>query len=244
MTPALEICLAADDLVQLGKNTQAVLEGGAVRIELCANMAEQGLTPTFEAVQLVKNMIGDSVELMVMLRPIAGHFCYSFAQIDSMLVTMERLAKAGADGVVTGVLNEEHQPDYVTLDLLLEHAKMLGLSVTFHRAFDAIDNQYQALERFIQLGINRVLTSGTDWLSTQGVEYGIHRLQDFLNIVDNHMEIIVGGGVSLANIDSLKQQLAGNNRRISFHTYSAVLEGNQVNRLKVANMVSCLTQIT
>ena len=62
MTFLLEICLASDDLAQLKINAQEVLAAGAQRIELCANMAEDGLTPSAAAVRLVKDTVGDAIE--------------------------------------------------------------------------------------------------------------------------------------------------------------------------------------
>lgn len=247
MTFPLEICLASDDLVQLKMNAQAVLAAGAQRIELCANMAQDGLTPSIAAVRLVKDTVGDAIELLVMLRPIGGDFCYSAEQVAQMLHTMLKLAAAGADGVVVGVLNQQHQPDYEVLALLLNQAKNLGLSLTFHRAFDAIEDRHQALEQFIQLGVQRVLTSGTGWTSGQGAEQGVQQLKGLLEHAGTILEIVVGGGVNLSNITFLKDQLTGGTplnrqaRKISFHVYSAVLTANQIDQSKVATMVSCLT---
>ena len=247
MTFLLEICLASDDLAQLKINAQEVLAAGAQRIELCANMAEDGLTPSAAAVRLVKDTVGDAIELLVMLRPVGGHFCYSAPQVEQMLHCMIKLAAAGADGVVVGALDHDHQADYEVLALLLSQAKSLGLSVTFHRAFDAIHDRQQALEQFIQLGVDRVLTSGTGWMSGQGAEQGVQQLKEFLDRAGTRLEIVVGGGVNLSNITFLKDQLAGGTpldrqtRKVSFHVYSAVLTANQIDQTKVATMMSCLT---
>jgi copper homeostasis protein len=236
----LEICLAADDLKQLKLNTQAVMAGGVQRIELCSNMAQEGLTPSVDAIRLVKNIVGESIELLVMLRPTAGDFCYSAAQIKHMLATMTELAQAGANGVVTGVLDSQQQVDYQALKQLLKQAKRLGLSLTFHRAFDAVHEQQQALQYFIQFGVRRVLTSGTAWMSGQGAEQGVVQLHKFMEQVADKLEIVVGGGVNLNNISVLKQQLAGGKTKVSFHVHSAVLNANQIDRAKLATLASCL----
>ena len=74
----------------------------------------------------------------------------------------------GAAGVVMGVLTAEGTIDVDrTADLL---ALARPLAVTFHKAFDEVCDPIEALESLIELGVERVLTSGGRPTALEGVE--------------------------------------------------------------------------
>ncbi len=61
-------------------------------------------------------------------------------------------------GVVFGCLTAEGHVDEVRTTALVAAARPLG--VTFHRAFDMVENHDAALDALIRCGVDRVLTSG------------------------------------------------------------------------------------
>ena len=76
----------------------AAQEGGADRVELCANLLEGGTTPSAGTIQLARKSIG--IGLNVMIRPRGGDFCYSDVEFQVMKLDVELAKKLGADGIV------------------------------------------------------------------------------------------------------------------------------------------------
>ena len=135
---------------------QAAAAGGADRIELCADLGVGGLTPSAE---LTKRAVAEAgIPVFAMVRPRAGDFVYSRAEIADMCATIEKLRGLRVHGVVAGALTPKRAIDIAaTAELVFAAA---GLPFTFHRAFDRVVDQSAALDQLIELGISRVLTSG------------------------------------------------------------------------------------
>ena len=107
-----------------------------------------------------------------MIRPRAGDFSYSLGEQKQILQNIQEAKNAGADGIVFGAL-KDNKIDIELTEKITNLAKSLGLSTTFHRAFDAIENREKALDNLIDLSVDRVLTSGTPWGSKQGAFEGL-----------------------------------------------------------------------
>jgi copper homeostasis protein len=138
-------------------------------------------------------------------------------------------ADAGADGVVIGVLyQEDNTIDINSLKLLTEESIKRKLSVTFHRAFDAAVNRIEALEVLIDLGINRVLTSGTAWGSNKSALYGVDTLKQIVKASGNKIEIVLGGGINQNNVTEILNHLNLDDNNISVHSYSGVQKNGKV----------------
>jgi copper homeostasis protein len=123
---------------------------------------------------------------------------------------------------VFGTLQEKNL-DYSATRDLTQLAKSLSLSVTFHRAFDAVENRAEALENLIELGVEHVLTSGTTWGSKQGTLEGLPVIQALLEQADKRIEIIIGGGINIGNIKEIIKGLEGY-KNFSIHAYSGAQE--------------------
>lgn len=173
---------------------------GAHRIELCYGYSNGGLTPTPAALRAVKEAV--QIPVFVMIRCREGNFNYTPDEIQLMQHEMTSLKDLGADGFVIGAVNNQGGVDTAALQRLMECAK--GLPITFHRAFDTLQHYEKALEVLIQLGIQRVLTSGGE----SNVEAGINNLKKWNESYSNKIIILPGGGVTSKNISSLKE-LAG-----------------------------------
>ncbi len=177
----LEVCLDSLD------SALAAQEGGADRIELCSSLAEGGLTPSLGFLETVRQHL--SIPIQVMIRPRGGDFCYSELELEVMQRDIEYAKKAGADGVVFGLLN----PDGTIAVEATRNLLVLAhpLSVTFHRAFDLTRDPLEALQVLMDLGVNRVLTSGQAASAFEGLEL-ISRL---LETAQGQIVIMPGGGV-------------------------------------------------
>lgn len=161
MMRRLEIC--AGDL----ESVMAAAEGGADRIELCSALSEGGLTPSAGMIAEARR-IAPGLKLHVLIRPREGDFVYSAEETACMVADIGAARLCGADGVVIGVLTPDDEIDMAACRRLMSAAA--GMSVTFHRAFDRVKDPVKALEQVIELGCDRILTSGQASSAKEGVE--------------------------------------------------------------------------
>ena len=166
---------------------------GADRIELCSALDLGGLTPSHG---LIESCIEQcSLDIFVMIRPKPGNFIYNDNEISIMKKDIEFAAKSGADGVVFGCLTDVNELNIKQNKELLDLAKSLNLGVTFHRAFDFIYNKEIALSQLINMGFDRILTSGGEKTALEGIK----NIKRFVKLSRNSIEIMAGSGVNPAN---------------------------------------------
>ena len=186
--------IATSDFV----TTQSAVEGGADRIELCANLAEGGTTPSYGT--LIQCREAFSVSLFPIIRPRGGDFLYTDAEFEIMLHDVKLCKQLGYDGVVIGLLNADGTIDIKRTARLIKEAYPLG--ITFHRAFDRCKDPFEAMEQLIEAGCERILTSGQRPSVTDGVE-----LVAALNKAAGERIIIMpGSGVREENIKTLAEK--------------------------------------
>jgi copper homeostasis protein len=145
-------------------DAQAAARGGADRLELCADLAVGGTTPSAELIRAVKARV--FIPVFVMARPRGGSFVYNAAEIDQSRRDIENVIDAGADGVVVGALTPSNDIDVPTLQGFVARAGQVP--VTFHRAFDQVRDPARALETLIDAGVQRVLTAGGQGTALEG----------------------------------------------------------------------------
>jgi len=165
---------------------------GLQRIELCSALSLGGLTPNYGLIQQCANL--SKVDVHVMIRHREGDFYYSKEDVELMKIDIEKAYKAGARGVVFGILNKKNEVSDLNLDLL-KYAKKFNLQVTFHRAFDFVSNFKEAIDTIIEYKFDRLLTSGLKSTALEGLEV-IAYLQ--MNYGDK-IEIMAGSGVNPSN---------------------------------------------
>jgi copper homeostasis protein len=169
---------------------------GAHRIELISGICEGGVTPSYGLIEQVVSAV--SIPVHVMVRPHANTFCYDPYDVEAMLSDIGTIRGLQAAGIVLGPLTRDNQIDEATLKKLLDVSD--GLSVTFHRAFDEIADQLEALRRLSAYPeISRILTSG----GQPSVLHAIARIQE-LREASNGTSICVlaGGGITLDTLDA------------------------------------------
>ena len=170
----------------------AAERAGADRVELCAGLDNGGTTPKAGLIGVTRTRI--NIPVFVLIRPRGGGFVYSADEIEVMKRDVRFARSEGAAGIVTGALDEKGRVDIVTTRALIEAAG--GLSVTFHRAFDAACDLSEALEMLIDAGVSRVLTSGGANTALEGA-HTIGRLVDQSN---GRIIIVAGGGIRAHNV--------------------------------------------
>src|SRR5258707_1299456 len=144
----------------------AAERGGADRVELCDNLMEGGTTPSGGCIKVARR--GLKIGLQVIIRPRGGDFLYNTQELDVMREDIRMAKDLGADGVVLGCLTSEGDIDRARTEELIRLAR--PLNVTFHRAFDMCREPQQALDHLIEVGANRVLTSGQEASCVEGLE--------------------------------------------------------------------------
>jgi copper homeostasis protein len=190
----LEVCVDGVDGL-----TQAIA-GGAGRIELCSALEIGGLTPS---AGLLRAAAQCAVPVVAMIRPRGGDFCFDDAQVALMRDEIDAVAAAGLEGVVLGASLADGRLDARVLERLARHAAGLGLRSTLHRAIDLCPDLAQAVALAIDLGFERILTSGGARSAPEGLD-GLRRCFD---AASGRIAIMPGAGVTPDNVDMLRAAL-------------------------------------
>ena len=170
------------------------IKGGASRLELCENLLEDGLTPSTKFLSYALDH--STIPLHVLIRPRPGNFVYTLEEIKTTTKHIEMAKSMGAQGVVMGALNEDHT---LPLSVLRDWVKIAHpLDMTFHRAFDRVSKPKESLKKIMDLGFNRVLTSGQQSTAIAGL--GL--LVQLQNIAKDQMVIMPGGGINDQNCEN------------------------------------------
>jgi copper homeostasis protein len=185
----LEACV---ETLEDARGAQA---GGAARVELCANLADDGTTP--DEGLLIETVEALTIPVLAMVRPRAGSFVYSGGELAAMEAQAARARTLGARGIVTGAVTGTAAVDVPAMRVLI--AAAADLPVTFHRAFDRIDDRSSALDALIDLGVSRVLTSGGAATAIDGAL----EIQRLVRQAAGRMTIVAGGGVRAHNVERL-----------------------------------------
>lgn len=122
-----------------------------------------------------------------MIRPRGGSFVYTSEEIEIMKRDIAVCKEIGVYGVVFGILTQENLLDIQAMKELADLAK--PLQITCHMAFDEIENQAQAIEDLIELGIDRVLTKGGKQRAMENVAC----LAQLVKQADGRITIVAGG---------------------------------------------------
>ncbi|MBX4967452.1 copper homeostasis protein CutC [Rhizobium binae] len=190
MTILLEVCVhSADGLA-------AAIEGGASRIELCSALELGGLTPLPSLMRIAARA---PIPVYAMIRPHAGPFIFGSADEEAMLLDIDAVRAAGLAGVVIGANRPDGTLDMPLIYRLKAHAA--GLGSTLHRAFDLVPDADQALEQAIELGCERILTSGCAPNAIDGIE----TLQRLSAKAAGRISIMPGSGIRPANVGAILQ---------------------------------------
>jgi len=170
-------------------------EGGAQRVELCANLVEGGTTPSLGMIQTTRKTV--SIDVNVIIRPRGGDFYYSALEFEGICQDILAARQARANGVVIGLLLADGRIDVSRTQQLIELAR--PLSVTFHRAFDMCRDVDEGLESLVGLGIDRILTSGKKASASEGISCIAH----LVGRSAGRIKIMAGGGINASNITKI-----------------------------------------
>jgi len=178
--------------------TRSAVEGGADRIELCANLAEGGTTPSYAHIKKCRESF--DIALFPIIRPRGGDFLYTKDEFEIMKNDIKLCKELGCEGIVIGLLNVDGTIDMTRTSELIDLA--YPLEVTFHRAFDRCKDPFIALEELIEIGCQRILTSGQKPTVSEGVDL----IAELNKKADDRIVILPGSGVRKDNIKMLAEK--------------------------------------
>ncbi len=182
-------------------------QAGADRIELCADLCVGGTTPSAGLVRQIKEKL--HIPIAMMIRPRAGDFCYTAEEIETMKADIQFAKESGVEGVVFGILTPEGEIDAIAMKELIRLAR--PMEVICHRAFDMTRDAIKSLDTLINLGVDRLLTSGF----TNKAADGIPVLKQLINASNGQITIMPGGGVNSLNVHTLFAETGASNFHLS-----------------------------
>tara|TARA_B100000287_G_scaffold11791_2_gene12015 strand:+ start:715 stop:1350 length:636 start_codon:yes stop_codon:yes gene_type:complete len=176
---------------------------GADRIELCSDLALDGLTPSKNLFLKVLNHI--SIPIKIMIRPRGGNFVYNNKEIKTMIEQIKFFKGFDINGLVFGVLDTDRKIDIDKLQLLVNASE--GLDITFHKAIDQVSNLFNEIEilkSFPQ--ISSILTSGCS-------DSALNGKNTIIKIIDSYSKcfnIIVAGKITNHNFLEIHSSIGAN----------------------------------
>tara|TARA_B100000524_G_scaffold155230_3_gene78629 strand:+ start:3894 stop:4592 length:699 start_codon:yes stop_codon:yes gene_type:complete len=196
----VEIC------VSCFKSLNLAAKFGADRVELCQELTYGGLTPSMA---LVKQSVELGMNTQVLIRPRSGDFVYDEDEKTQMMQDIVHYQKLGIQGIVVGALTPQRELDVT----FLRRLRMLtpNIELTFHKAFDDIENWQKAIEQLISMKFDRILTSGCE----VNVFSGKERLKEIIEFASGRIQVLPGGGISPENIDEFIKFLKPNELHFS-----------------------------
>ena len=189
MKYTLEVCCGSvDDVLEAQR-------GGADRVELNSCLMFGGLTPSIGELIAARRL--SSLPILTMVRPRQAGFCYTEAEYATALADAEQLLSHGSDGLVFGFLDADGNLD---AKRTRELARIAGSKTkVFHRAIDVCADWKKLLGQLIDIGIDRVLTSG----QAPDVYYGVEVIREMMDFAQGAIQIMPGAGVNLKNVDRI-----------------------------------------
>ncbi len=191
-------------------------KAGANRIELCKDLYLDGLTPDYESAKRTIDTL--NIPVFILIRPREGNFIYSDEEFELMKQDTLKFKKMGCKGIVSGVLNKDKTIDLERTKELVELTR--PLEFTFHRAFDVVSDPYKEIENLVEIGVNRILTSGQKDKAIDGLDL----LKKLNKISSNRIVIMPGSGISPLIIKKFKSfsEIHGSFRNNKFNIFKTL----------------------
>ena len=220
----LEICCYNVESVRAAANS------GAHRVELCSPQFTGGGSPSAENIIASKKL---NIPLNVMLHPREGDYCYDKVSFELLKAQILQAKKLGADGIVIGVNDSK---DNIDVERTAELVKLCSpLEVTFHKAFELVDDPFHALDQLISIGVKRVLTSGTKKKVMEGKEI----LKKLHEHAAGRIIIMAGGSLRSGNIAEIH-----NSGIQEFHSSALIGDSNVSSSEEIKKMLEQLNFVS
>lgn len=186
-------------IVQNARDAKNAEKLGVTRLELVSAIELGGLTPTYGNFKSVIDSV--QIPVQVMIRPHDYGFIYNQDDKEVMKKDIFLLHEMEHHRIVVGALNENKTIDTNFLDDLFK--EFPKLNVTFHRAFDEVEDQTEAYHTLTAYreNIKRILTSG----GADNCVGGADALMELVQLQHKLQgpNILPGSGLNVNNIQTL-----------------------------------------
>ena len=183
----LEVCV--DTL----EGAMIAAECGVDRIELCSALGDGGLTPSYGFMHAATLL---PVPVYAMMRPRGGSFVYSEAEKKLIVEDVQAAEDLGLAGIVVGATTSE---DKLDVDFLQNVLSRTSLKATLHRAFDTLADPIEGLNTALELGFERILTSG----QATNAKDGRDLLVELVEKANGKISIMAGSSVTAENVGEI-----------------------------------------
>ena len=175
---------------------------GADQLELCSDLANDGLTPDTALAEKILETI--SIPLKVMIRHRKGDFFYDKSDISIIRNQINSMKLIGIKHVVFGSLTHLNRINLEQIKMVSELA--YPMSVTYHKAIDLSENFFKDVELLLQFkNVKSLLTSG----QASTAEKGYLTLKRLLADYGKNIKIISAGSINDKNLNKIHNMIRG-----------------------------------
>jgi copper homeostasis protein len=221
-TCKLEVCCFDLDSVRLAEDL------GVPCIEFCTDYGEDGLWPGEDLIREARSLYSGCLHVMVRPRP--GDFLYDDDDWEEMARQINVALDLDVDGLTFGAVGAEGRfpiRDLIDLCEMVPEDKIL----TFHRAFDQLEDPGKALGPMGRMGFRRVLSSGG---GARAAEQG-QQLKLYRQWAGSRLEVVAAGGVRPADVPLLRSFGIR-----SFHSSASMTTDGRADQEILRDWIECL----
>ncbi len=174
-------------------------KNGANLIELCAELNEDGLTPSANLIKDVQSSI--KIPIKVMIRPRKGDFEYLSKDIKDIQKDIRIALELGVEEIVFGATKNNDLDIDLIKNVAIWAKKM---KITIHKAIDTVSNPLEDIEKLKAItNVTSILTSGQSKTAFEGLEM----LKFMKEVCGDDINLIPAGKVTESNVENLHQIL-------------------------------------
>ena len=175
---------------------------GADQLELCSDLANDGLTPDTALTEKILETI--SIPLKVMIRHRKGDFFYDKSDISIIRNQINSMKLIGIKHIVFGSLTHLNRINLEQIKMVSEWA--YPMNVTYHKAIDLSENFFEDTELLLQFkNVKSLLTSG----QASSAEKGYLTLKRLLADFGKNIKIISAGSITDKNLNKIHNMIRG-----------------------------------
>ena len=175
---------------------------GADQLELCSDLANDGLTPDTALTEKILETI--SIPLKVMIRHRKGDFFYDKSDISIIRNQINSMKLIGIKHIVFGSLTHLNRINLEQIKMVSEWA--YPMNVTYHKAIDLSENFFEDTELLLQFkNVKSLLTSG----QASTAEKGYLTLKRLLADFGKNIKIISAGSITDKNLNKIHNMIRG-----------------------------------
>lgn len=201
----------------------------ADRLEICRDLASEGLTPSPKSVTEIVDAArseGRNPEIAVLFqeRPPpsdrrevrASDFMARPEDLARLESLVPAFAEAGAGSIVVGFLESDGSPDPRAVGTAVGIAASSGLGTAFHRAFDFAEDPALAIRTLFGLGVRSTLAAGSS-----GYDASIAAIEDRVTRLERAASAVPAGSFSVVPCGGIRSNNVAAFARATPHAHAS-----------------------